>query len=151
MSKETILQRLKAEKTSAMRAKDTLKKGIIDTALGEIDRDPRCRTKIVNGEKQEPKNEAVLDVIKKLVKNLSTYETEQGKKEIEILKEFMPEQMSDEELDTIISDLIVSTGASSPREMGKVMGAFTKQYNGKADNGVVSQIIKQKLSALSEQ
>lgn len=147
---ETLIQRLRAEKVAAMKAKNPLRKGIIDTTLGEVERDPKCRTKVVDGVKQDPADEKVMEVIKKLIKNLSVVDNEQNKQEIEVLKEFMPTQLSESELDTILSDLITSTGAESPRDMGKVMGAFTKQYNGQADNKVVSQLIKNKLLQLQE-
>jgi len=147
---KTLIEQLRAEKMNALREKNTLKKGIIDTTIGEIDRNPNFRPKIVDGVKEAPNDKVVLETIKRMVKNLSVVDSEQNKQEIEILNVFLPTQMSQEEIEIAVSDLIVSTVASSARDMGKVMGAFTKAYAGKADNKIVSQVIREKLSKLEE-
>ena len=141
----SLIERVKKEKVEAFKSKETIKKGIIDTMIGEIDRHPSYRPAVVNGAKEQPDDKVVIETIKKLIKNISSFENETSKEEIEVLESFLPQQMSEPEIESVVSDLIVSTNASSPREMGKVMGAFTKNYNGKADNGLVSQIIKRKL------
>jgi uncharacterized protein YqeY len=65
---------------------------------------------------------------------------------IDNLKVYLPEQMGDEEVAAAISAAIESTGASSMRDMGKVMGILKGQLQGKADMGKVSGMIKQKLA-----
>lgn len=66
--------------------------------------------------------------------------------EIDIIQKFLPEQLSSEELEKIINTVISETGASGIKDMGKVMGAATKKIAGRAENQVVAQLIKSKLS-----
>ncbi|MBO9199978.1 MULTISPECIES: GatB/YqeY domain-containing protein [Niastella] len=66
--------------------------------------------------------------------------------EIEIIEKFLPKQLSGEELRTIIASIIAETGASSPADMGKVMGVATKQLAGKADGKAISALVKELLA-----
>ena len=66
--------------------------------------------------------------------------------EIEVIEKFLPKQLSGEELKAIIAEIIAQTGASSPADMGKVMGAATKQLAGKADGKAISAIVKELLA-----
>lgn len=66
--------------------------------------------------------------------------------EIAVIEKFLPAQLSAEELKTIIASIIAETGASSPADMGKVMGAASKQLAGKADGKAISAIVKELLS-----
>ena len=69
------------------------------------------------------------------------------RQEIEVIEKFLPQMMSEEEVRKIVESTIASLGATSPGEMGKVMGAVTKQLAGKADNKMVSALVKQLLGA----
>ena len=66
--------------------------------------------------------------------------------EIAIIEKFLPAQMSPEELKAIITAIVAETGASSPADMGKVMGAATKQLAGKADGKTISAMVKEILA-----
>jgi len=66
--------------------------------------------------------------------------------ELVVIERFLPKQMSEAELRTAITDIIASTGASSPADMGKVMGAATKQLAGKADGKAISTLVKELLT-----
>lgn len=68
------------------------------------------------------------------------------REELEIIERYLPEQMSEEELTTKIKAIIERVGASSMRDMGKVMGVATKEFAGKADGKLISQIVKNQLS-----
>jgi uncharacterized protein YqeY len=59
-----------------------------------------------------------------------------------IIEEFLPQQMSEDEIRTVVKRIIDETGAQSAKDMGKVMGAASKQLVGKADNRIVSEIVK---------
>ena len=59
----------------------------------------------------------------------------------------MPEQLSDEELNAIVGDAVAESGASSPKEMGKVMALVMPQVKGRADGKRVSSAVKEKLTA----
>ena len=95
-------------------------------------------------------------MLQKLVKqrkdSLEIYEKQDRKdlaqkeiEEINVIEQFLPKQLSAEELKTIIAEIIKQTGASSPADMGKVMGAANKQLAGKADGKTISTIVKELL------
>jgi uncharacterized protein YqeY len=66
--------------------------------------------------------------------------------EIAIIEKFLPKQMSQEEIKAAVEKIIAETGASSPTDMGKVMGIATKQLAGKADGKTISTLVKELLS-----
>ena len=68
------------------------------------------------------------------------------KEEIEVIEKFLPKQMSADELKTELKQIIAEVGASSPADMGKVMGAASKKFAGKADGKTISAIVKEILA-----
>ncbi len=68
--------------------------------------------------------------------------------EYEVISRYLPKQMSAEELSTAVDSIISATGASGPKDMGKVMGMASKQLAGKADGKAIADLVKQKLSSL---
>lgn len=64
-----------------------------------------------------------------------------------IIEAYLPKQMSEEEIKAVISKIISETGASSPADMGKVMGPAMKQLAGKADGKVISEMVKKLLAS----
>ncbi|ABV62942.1 GatB/YqeY domain-containing protein [Bacillus pumilus] len=67
-------------------------------------------------------------------------------KEIDILDVYLPEQLSEEELQTIVKETIDETGASSKADMGKVMSAIMPKVKGKADGAVINRLVSEQLS-----
>lgn len=65
--------------------------------------------------------------------------------EIKILEEFLPDQLGEEEIKEIVANVINDSGASSPQDMGQVMGLLKSKFQGNADMGVVSKIVKEAL------
>jgi len=68
------------------------------------------------------------------------------KKELEILNSYLPAQMSDSELEKIVSETVTELGASGMSDMGRVIGAVMAKVKGQADGGRVSSLVKSKLS-----
>ena len=66
--------------------------------------------------------------------------------ELEVLEEFMPDPLSEEELEEVIDDVISEVGATSIRDMGRVMAGVMHQVSGRADGSTVSQLVKEKLA-----
>ncbi len=64
------------------------------------------------------------------------------KEEIEIIQKFLPEQISEDDLKSIIAEIIAKTGASSMKDMGKVMGMASSQLAGKADGKMIASVVK---------
>ena len=69
------------------------------------------------------------------------------RQEIEVIEMFLPQMMSEEQVRAELKNIIASVGATSAAEMGKVMGAATKHFAGKADNKMVSALVKELLGA----
>lgn len=107
-----------------------------------------------SGELTEAKEIAILQkMVKQRKESLKIYEeqnradlAEKEQVEIEVVEQFLPEQMSEDEIKNTLQNIIAQTGASSMKDMGKVMGMATKTFAGKADNSLVSTIVKALLS-----
>lgn len=67
--------------------------------------------------------------------------------ELAIIEEYLPKQLSEEEIGAVVDEILAETGASSAKDMGKVMGPAMQKLKGRADGKVVQDIVKQKLSA----
>ena len=106
----------------------------------------------------EATDEDVLEVVGKEIKKHresiemfkqggNTTAAEKEEKELEILQKYLPAQMSEEEVRQLVKDAVAKTGASTPQDMGKVMGVLMPQVKGKADGTLVSSIVKEALSS----
>ena len=139
----------------------------LKTAMKNQDKDTLKVIRMVKGSmqleeinlKHELNDEEVINIISKEIKTRrdSIEEFKKGNrqdlvdetsKEIEILMNYMPEQLSDEEIDSIISDVFNKVQPKGMQEMGKIMGMISPLVKGKADLGAVSSKIKEKLSNL---
>lgn len=150
--REDITAAMKA----AMKAKDSKRLGTLRLILAAIkDKDIASRT---DGERTSVSEDDVLALLAKLVKSredsIAMYEkggrqdlVDAEKAEIEVIKEFMPKQMSAEEAAAAIDAAIAETGASAMKDMGKVMGALKAKYTGVMDFASASKTIKARLSA----
>ena len=113
--------------------------------------------KTSEGAAGELKEEDEIKLLQKLVKqrkdSLEIFQqqnrTDLAKKEqeeIEIIEKFLPKQLSADELRSALAAIITEVGAASPADMGKVMGAATKKFAGKADGKTISALVKELLS-----
>ena len=71
---------------------------------------------------------------------------EKEESELDVLEEFMPEPLSEEELEEIVDDVIAEVGATSLRDLGRVMADVMPQVSGRADGSQVSQLVREKLA-----
>lgn len=71
---------------------------------------------------------------------------EKEQKELNMISSYLPAQMGEDEIRNLVKEAITSTGASNPQDMGKVMGAIMPKTKGKADGGLVSNIVREELS-----
>lgn len=67
-------------------------------------------------------------------------------KELEIIESYLPKMMSENEIAEIVDEVLAQVGASSPQDMGKVMGAIMPKVKGKADGSLVNKIVREKLT-----
>ncbi len=119
---------------------------------------------IVSALKLEEKNKAktltdneALEILTKMIKqrkdSISQFETanrlelaQKEKDEIEIIQNYLPEQLTEEELSALIDEIIEEVNAESVKDMGKVMGVLKPKITGKADAGIASGLVKKLLS-----
>jgi uncharacterized protein YqeY len=145
-----LSNRINDDVKAAMKAKDKPRLGVLRLITAAI-KQREVDEQITLDDNQ------VLAVLEKMVKqrkdSIAQYEkagrdelAQQEAIEIGIIQDYLPEQMSDDEIDALITEAISSTGAASMKDMGKVMGMLKPRLAGRADMGKVSQIIKKQLS-----
>jgi len=133
-----------------MRAKDTARLGAIRLLQASI------KQKEVD-ERIELNDDQILAVIQKMLKQRKdsneAYQQanrqdliDQEQLEIEVLTKYMPEPLSDEEINQFIEEAIATIGAADMKDMGKVVGLLKSKVAGRADMGEVSKLVRQKLS-----
>lgn len=134
----------------AMKNKDSFKLSVIRMVKGAI------QLEKIN-KKRDLNDEEVIDVISKQIKlrkdSINEFEkagrndlADTTKKEVEVLNEYMPEQLSSEEVNKIIDEAFAKVNPTSQKDMGLIMKEVTPKVKGKADMGEVSKKIKEKLS-----
>ncbi len=145
-----LKKRITDDMKSAMKAKDKQALKAVRMILEAI------KQKEID-ERIELDDAQVMTVIQKMVKQRkdSIYQfsdagrsdlVEIEEAELEIINNYMPEQLSDEEVALVVDKVINDSGANSMKDMGKLMGILKSQLQGKADMSLVSQLIKSKLS-----
>ena len=145
-------QKIMAELKTAMLAKDEAALRSLRAVKAAI-----LLAKTSEGAGGELKAEDEIKLIQKIVKqrkdSLEIFEQQKRddlakkeKEEIAVIEKFLPQQLSPEEIKAELVKIIADTGASSPADMGKVMGAATKQLSGRADGKTISALVKELLA-----
>lgn len=147
-----IKQQIQEDMKTAMRSKDAARLSVIRLILA-------AAKQIEVDERIEIDDARMLAILSKMVKqrqdSITQYQAgnrqdlaDQEQFEIEIIQTYLPAPLSEDELDKLIAQGITDSQASSIQDMGKVMNNLRPQLQGRADMGLVSQKIKQKLAAL---
>jgi len=145
-----LKQRINAEMKTAMRAKDKARLGTIRMIQAEIKR-------IEVDERIELDDTRVMAVLDKMQKqrrdSISQFDeagrqdlADQERQELEVIKTFLPQPLTEEEVAGLVDQAISTSGAQSMQDMGKVMGVLKPQIQGRADMGIVSKLVKAKLA-----
>ncbi len=145
----SLKERLFEDLKTAMKEKDTIRKDTVQLVRSGI-------LQIEKDQKIELDDEGIMDVVSKQLKSrrdsLPDFEKsgrqdliEKLNKEIEILLGYLPEQLSEQEIQTIVAEAVAETGASTMKDMGKVMAMVTPKVKGRADNKVVGDFVKKLL------
>ncbi len=149
--------RLNTSVKQAMRDKDSARLSTLRLINAAIkDRDIAARG---DGNEDGVGDDEVLGILGKMVKQrkdtAKTYEeggrldlAERELSEIGVIEEFLPRKLSDDEVKDAVDAAVSETGASSIRDMGRVMGALKSKYTGQMDFGAVGGMVKDRLSAL---
>ncbi len=145
----SLKDKLMLDLKEAMKDKDTIRKNtvqLVRSAVLQIEKDKKI----------ELDDEGVLDVITKELKkrrdSMPDY-VKSGRqdlidnlnKEIEVLLTYLPKQLTEDEIRVIVEEAVKETGAATMKDMGKVMANVTPKVKGRADNKVVSGLVKQML------
>jgi uncharacterized protein YqeY len=147
----TLKDRITEDMKNAMRAKDSERLGtirMITSAIKQREVDERISLD----------DTQVLSVIEKMIKtrkeSIAQFQTggrddlvAKETKEVELLQAYLPEQLSEAELDGLIAAAIAESGATSIKEMGKAMAILKQKAQGRADMGAISAKLKAKLGA----
>ena len=141
---------IKTQVPISMKSGDKFKTSVLRMILSEIQ-------KLEIEEKCDLNENQIITILEKMIKqrkdSITQFEqanrqelADKEKLEILCIKEFLPEQMTDEEIFELVSKVVSDLNAGSMKDMGKVMGSLKSQTAGKADSAVVSKIVKEALS-----
>lgn len=145
-----LIDKLKEEQKLAMKAKDKIRLGTIRLAMSAIkQREVDERITLTDND--------IVAVLTKMVKqrrdSAAQYESagrqdlaDAENNEITVLKEFMPQPLTDDEVAQLVSNAVTESGASGMQDMGKVMAILKPQIQGRADMGKVSGLVKSQLA-----
>lgn len=141
----SVLERLQADTTAAMKAGEKERVGALRMIVNELQKAAK------EGSADEI---AVLQRERKRRLESAEAYREAGRddlaggeqREAEIIEQYLPQQLSDEELRALVGDVVAETGASSPKEMGQVMSQVMPKVQGRADGKRVSAVVKELLT-----
>lgn len=145
-------QKISADYIQAMKNKDTVKSSALSFLRAQI------KNLIIEKRTDKLEDADVIVIIKKQVKqrqeSIAQFEkggradlAEKEKREMEILQGYLPQQASEQETEAAVRQVIAETGASSMKDMGNVMKAALAKLEGRADNKIVSDLVKKCLSS----
>jgi uncharacterized protein YqeY len=146
----SLIARIEEELAAARRERDTERRDALSLILSQL--------RSAEKELQRPlHDEEELQVLqrerKKRLEAADAFraggrddQAESEERELAVLEEFMPEPLSEEELETIVDDAIAECGATSMRDLGRVMADVMPQVAGRADGSAVSQLVREKLA-----
>jgi hypothetical protein len=147
----TLKDTIQADLADAMRNREEIRKSALRMLIAAIK-----NTEIDQGKPLE--DDAVIAVIQKQVKQRreSIIEFEKGNRmdlvereraEETVLQAYLPEQAGPEEIEAAVRKVIAETGASGPRDIGKVMPVLTKQFAGRADGRAINEVVRRLLGS----
>lgn len=145
----SLKEKLQEDLKSSMKNKDTVKKSVVTlirAAIKQHEVDNRV----------ELADDAIIDIISKQLKqrkdSLAEFVkanrddlVEETKSEIQVLEGYLPQQLSEEELEKIVIETIAKVGATSMKDMGKIMAAIKPKTAGRADGRKINELVKKNL------
>ena len=145
----SVLEQVKADTAAAMKAGERERVSALRLVTSELQKAHK------EGSANEADELAVLQRERKRRLEAAEAYREAGRddlaegeeREAAIIEAYLPQQLSDEELHAIVGDAVAETGASSPKEMGRVMSLVMPKVQGRADGKRVSALVKEKLTA----
>ncbi len=148
----TLLEKINSDMISFMKSKDSFSLGVIRMVKGAI------QLEKINLKRELNDDEVIAviakqikmrnDSIAEFVKGNRTDLVEQYQKEIELLKHYMPEELSDDEINKVIDEAFASVNPTGPKDMGLIMKEISPKLKGRCDMGKVNALIKERLANL---
>ena len=146
----SILTRLSADLKDAMKAHDKMRVNTLRLLISQIKKE---KIDSVEDLTTEQETGILLTAAKRRKEAIQAFESgnrqdlvEIESQELEIISEYLPEQMSDGEIEKVIEEVIKAAGASSMKDLGRIMAEVMKRLKGKADGKKVQTIVRSKLS-----
>ena len=146
----SILTRLSADLKDAMKAHDKMRVNTLRLLISQIKKE---KIDSVEDLTTEQETGILLTAAKRRKEAIQAFESgnrqdlvEIESQELEIISEYLPEQMSDGEIEKLIEEVIKAAGASSMKDLGRIMAEVMKRLKGKADGKKVQTIVRSKLS-----
>jgi uncharacterized protein len=147
----SITERIQADTTAAAKAQDRERLGTLRLVLDALNKE----AKEARGTLDEQREIAVLKRERKRRGEAAEAYRKAGRSELvaseeaeaAVIEEYLPAEISDDELEALIADALSETGAASQKEMGKVMAAVMSKAGGRADGRRVSELVRSKLSS----
>ena len=146
----TLIEELEHEVQDAMRAGDAARRDALRLMLASL---KSAEKDLMRPLTEDEELQVLQRERKKRIEAIEAFESagrdaqaEKEEAELDVLEEFMPEPLAEEELERIVDDAIAENKATSMRDMGRVMADVMPQIAGRADGSTVSQIVREKLA-----
>ena len=147
---DSMEERLKADMVAAMKAKDKERLTVLRMLIAKLKDAAINKRDVLSADEElrliatyaKQREEGVAEAEKAGREDLA----ERERFELDLVREYLPQPLTDDELDALVDEVIAETGASSMKEMGGVMKAVLARAAGRADGGKVSAIVKSKLA-----
>ncbi|MEX0684563.1 MAG: GatB/YqeY domain-containing protein [Balneolales bacterium] len=148
---QTILSDLK----TAMINKDADRLNVLRSLKASIQQKEISERKGGEGQlSDEQVNAVLMKAAKQRKESIDQYEkykredlAEAEKKELNIIESYLPKMMNEDEIQSVVREVIKNTGATSPQDMGKVMGMVMAKLKGKADGALINKVVKEQLNS----
>jgi len=146
----SLIEEIQEELTDAMRARDAERRDALRLILNSLkSSEKELQRPLTDGEELQVlqrERKRRLEAAEAFRTGGREEQAAAEERELEILEEFMPEPLSEDEIEEIVDDVIAEVGATSMADLGRVMADVMPQVAGRADGSVVSQIVREKLA-----
>jgi uncharacterized protein len=146
----SLIARIEDELKTAMRERETVRRDALRLILDSLQKAEKELQRPLSDQEElqvlQRERKKRLEAAEAARSGDRDEKAEAEERELAVLEEFMPEPLSEDELEAIVDDAIAENGATSMRDLGRVMADVMPQVAGRADGGVVSQLVREKLA-----
>ena len=146
----TLIARIEDELTAAMRSRDSARRDALRLILSSLRSAEKELQRPLHEDEElqvlQRERKRRLEAVEAFRAGGRTEQAEAEERELAVLAEFMPAPLSEDELEEIVDNVIAEVGATSMRDLGRVMADVMPQVAGRADGSAVSQLVREKLA-----